>query len=116
MLLKTLQRIILLPILICSLLVSSCGHINNPPPVVQIPQAQITKEQFDCGPASPTLPWDEQLMTWTDRDLFNAYVDAYKWGERCNDLLQQNKVYFQKVLRDRDQNAQPPKKPVDPAP
>jgi hypothetical protein len=55
-------------------------------------------------------------MTWTDRDLFNAYVDAYKWGERCNDLLQQNKVYFQKVLRDRDQNAQPPKKPVDPAP
>jgi hypothetical protein len=79
----------------------NCGHINKNQ-IVTKPPITISETQFDCGPKEPPLPSDEELKKWTSDTLFKKYTDAWLWGERCDKLLNKNKVYFEKALENRD--------------
>ena len=90
------------------MLLSSCGTTKIPF-LTQTPQIQITKEQFDCGPKAKPLPSNEELVQMTDRDLFNSYAEAWKWGQRCDSVNQENYNYLIKSLKIR-QSTDLPKK------
>lgn len=87
----------------------SCGSIKVPL-LYNSPQVQITETQFDCGPKPQSLPEDAALLEMTDMQLFRYYVDAYKWGERCDTLLRDNQTYFKESLADRAAKITPPTK------
>lgn len=78
------------------------------PALQTTPQVQITSTQFECGPAAPPLPSDEELLQWSDRRLLDEYAKAWKWGDRCSTLLKDNKIYFEDALRIRLASPKPP--------
>ncbi len=90
------------------MLLGSCGTTKIPF-IQSTPQIQISKEQFDCGPTPDPLPSDEELIKMSDRDLFNKYVEAWKWGDRCSKMSLDNYDYLIKSLKIR-QTVEKPKK------
>lgn len=100
-----LQRTISLSlILVFSLGLASCETIKKSPTLLGLTKDSltITESQFDCGPKAPNLPTPEMMQEWSSATLFDQYVEAWNWGERCDLTNKYNKSYLQCWKGDKD--------------
>jgi hypothetical protein len=96
------NRFFLIVALVLSL--SACAHKPVKPDLTtpQIPQITFVDSQWNCDPKAEPLPDINDAKVWTDRQLFDKYVEAWKWGNRCDKQLQANKKYYEDSLKDRE--------------